>query len=288
MQQSCYREIQVKPLSPVIGAEIRGVDIGRATDEALSEIRSAIFENLVIFIPEQDITPAQQVTFARFFGDVPPVPDSMFRVHPDSAYVSVLENDEQRPPTVNNWHSDYSFAPMPDFLSVLLTRVIPAVGGDTIWVNMYAAFEALNDQIKQRLRNLSAVHDYMKLYERPSKRHLWEGERYQQMEMARQQHPPVSHPVVRTIPETRRQALFVNESFTRAIEGLPAKESDALLVDLFDHVRTPEYQLRYQWQPDTLAVWDNRVTTHYAVADYFPRRRLVHRVTVKNNERPSP
>ena len=281
------RHITVTPINPVIGAEITGVDLSRELDAATAAgIMDAILDHLVVFFPDQDITPDRQAAFARHFGDVPEVPDSMFRVHADNPCVSVLENDAERPPTVNNWHSDYSFAAKPDFLSILHARSIPDVGGDTIWVNMYAAYEALTDPMKAHLAGRLVTHDFMKLYERPFKRHLWEGKRFEYMEAARLEHPPVRHPVVRTIPETGRRALFVNESFTRNIEDLDERESASLLAFLFEHIRTPEFQIRYRWEPGTLVVWDNRVTVHYAVADYHPRHRLMHRVTVLNHEVP--
>ncbi len=224
------RHISVRPISPVIGAEITGIDLSRELSAAAAaEILEAILDHLVVFFPDQDITPDRQAAFARHFGDVPKVPDSMFRVHADNPCVSVLENDAERPPTVNNWHSDYSFAARPDFLSVLHARSIPDVGGDTIWVNMYAAYEALTDPMKAHLAGRVATHDFMKLYERPFKRHLWKGERFEYMEAARLEHPPVGHPVVRTIPETGRRALYINESFTRNIEDLDERESASLL-----------------------------------------------------------
>lgn len=283
-----YRRIEVRPVNPVIGAEITGIDLRQDMDSGTArEVMSALLDHLVVFFPDQDITPNQQVAFARHFGDVPAVPDSMFRVHPQNPYVSILENDAERPPTVNNWHSDYCFAAEPDFLSILHAKVVPDMGGDTIWVNMYAACEALTDQMKAHLRGLKATHDFMKLYERPFKRHLWEGARCEHMEAARKEHPPVAHPVARRIPETGRLALFVNESFTRNIEGLADRESAALLDYLFNHIRTPEFQIRHRWRRNTLAMWDNRVTVHYALADYYPRHRLVHRVTVLNHEVPA-
>ena len=205
-EASIYRNISVSPINPAIGAEIADVDLSRELDAATAaEIMAAILDHLVVFFPGQDIAPDRQAAFARHFGDVPEVPDSMFRVHADNPYVSVLENDAERPPTVNNWHSDYSFAPRPDFLSILHARSIPDVGGDTIWVNMYAAYEALTDPMKTHLDGRLATHDFMKFYERPFKRHLWEGARFDYMEAARRDHPPVRHPVVRTIPETGRR-----------------------------------------------------------------------------------
>ena len=283
-----YQRISVKPINPVIGAEITDIDLRQNLDDTTAaEIMAAIQEHLVVFFPDQNITPNQQAAFARHFGEVPEVPNSMFRVHPDNPFVSVMENDLERPPTVNNWHSDYSFAGVPDFLSILHAQSIPDVGGDTIWANLYAAYEALSDQIKAQLTGLVGIHDFMKLYEQPLKRHLWEGERYQYMDAARLDYPPVGHPMVRTIPETGRRALFVNESFTRNIQGMDERESANLLNLLFEHIRIPEFQFRYQWSPKTLVIWDNRVTVHYAVADYYPRHRLMHRVTVLNHEVPS-
>jgi taurine dioxygenase len=282
-----YQRIVVRSINPVIGAEITGIDLRHDIDDpTTSEVKSAIFDNLVVFFPDQKITPDEQVAFARRFGDVPEVPNSMFRVHPDNQYVSVLENDAKNPPTVNNWHSDYCFAAQPDFLSILHTQIVPDIGGDTIWVNMYAAYEALSDKLKAYLSGLQATHDFMKLYTRSFKAHLWEGKRLQYMEAAQREYPPVQHPVVRTISETGRQALFINESFTCDIEGLTEAESASLLNFLFAHTQTPEFQIRYQWKPNILAVWDNRATVHYALADYHPQHRLIHRVTVLNHEVP--
>lgn len=277
----------VEPLTCAAGAEIKGIDLRAPLSDA---DRQTVSDGLrdwgVVFLPGQDITPDQQVAFARHFGRVPKVPDSMFRVHPDNAYVSVLENDAERPPTVNTWHSDYSFAALPDYVSVLRSKIVPAYGGDTIWVNMVAAYEALPDRMKGMIHGLTATHDFMYLYERPFKKFLWEGDRFQYMEAARLEHPPVSHPVVRTIPETGQKALYVNESFTRHIDGVRENESRSILSYLIEHIKTPEYQVRFTWTADTVALWDNRTTAHYAVADYHPAHRLMHRVTVLNDEVP--
>jgi len=281
-------EITVAPLTCHAGAAIEGIDLrAPLTAGNRQVILDALRDWGVVFFRDQAITPDQQVAFAKEFGRVPKVPDSMFRVHPDNPYVSVLENDADRPPTVNTWHSDYSFAAVPDYGSILHAKIVPPYGGDTIWTNMVAAYEALPDRVKQSLEGLTATHDFMHLYERPFKAFLWEGERFQYMEAARLEHPPVSHPVVRTIPETGQKALFVNESFTRHIDSLGDSEGRSLLGYLVDHLRTPEYQVRFSWTPDTVAFWDNRTTVHYAVADYHPAHRLMHRVTVMNDEVPA-
>ncbi len=279
--------IEVAPLTPAAGAEITGIDLTQPLNTAeVDAVHRALLDHGVIFFRDQPVTPDQEVVFARNFGRVPEVPDSMFRVHPDNRFVSVLENDADRPPTVNTWHSDYSFAAVPDYASILRSVIVPPAGGDTIWVNMVAAYEALPDKMQQLIDGLTATHDYMYLYERPFKKYLWEGERFDHMEQGRREHPPVSHPVVRTIPDTGKKALYINESFTRHIDGMDDTEGRSTLRYLIDHIRTPEYQVRFNWTPDTVAFWDNRTTVHYAVADYHPAHRLMHRVTVLNDEVP--
>lgn len=281
------RHIEVTPIHPVIGARVTGIDLSAGTGvDALREIRAALMAHCVIFFPGQDLAPARQVAFARHFGEVPPCPDAYFQMHPDDPHVSVLVNDEARPPTVNNWHSDNSQNATPDFASVLYAREIPEVGGDTIWVNMYAVYEALPAEIRATIDSLQAIHDFMNLYSRPVKSRLWEGERAARMERERRNSPPVAHPMVRTHPETGRRALFVNESFTSHIVGMERRASRAMLDYLFEVIRTPEHQIRYGWTAGDVAMWDNRCTVHYAVADYWPRRRVMHRVSVLNGEVP--
>ncbi len=279
--------LNIAPLTTCIGAELSGIDLcvpWSNTDAAA--VHQALMDYGVIFFRDQAITPDQQVAFGKLFGRVPEVPDSMFRVHPDNPYVSILENDADNPPTVNTWHSDYSFAALPDFASILHAIDVPEVGGDTIWCDMTAAFEALPDRMQKMLDGLTATHDYMYLYERPFKSNLWEGERYQYMEAARIAHPPVSHPVIRTHPETGRKALFVDESFTRHIDGMRETESRSIISYLIAHITLPEFQVRFRWTSNTVAFWDNRNTVHYAVADYHPAHRLMHRITVLKDEVP--
>lgn len=276
----------IRPVTPGVGAEVGGVDLGADLAEAtVARLRAALIEHGVLFFRDQPIEPDRQVAFARRFGHVPRVPDSMFLVHEANPYVSVLANDADRPPTVNNWHSDYSFAAEPDFASVLRSVVVPDCGGDTVWAGMFAAWEGLPDRMQRHLEGLTATHDFMKLYERPVKKRLWNGERGRLMEAARLQFLPVSHPVVRVHPENGRKALFVNESFIRHIDGMSESESRHLLAYLFEHCKAPEFQVRFRWSPDCVAMWDNRSTIHYAVADFHPAHRLMHRVTVLERPR---
>lgn len=279
-------DFEIRPLCPALGMEVSGIDLTRALNsEQVRVLRRALVDRSVLCFRDQNLSPDQQVKFASSFGHVPQVPDSMFLVHPDNPHVSVLENDANRAPTVNNWHSDYSFAAEPDFASVLQANIIPQIGGDTVWSSMFAAYDGLSDGMKTRLEGLTAAHDYMKLYERPAKKAAWAGERGKLMQASRQKFPPVYHPVVREHPESGRKALFVNESFTRHIDDLSVNESHILLEHLFAQARVPEYQLRLSWNPGDLVIWDNRSTVHYALADYYPQHRRMHRVTVLEHPR---
>lgn len=270
-----------RPIQNRTGSVFENLDLSSPMDHSvIAAIRAALVDRCVVVIPRQSLTPAHQVAFAKHFGHVPKVPDSMFRVHDDDASVSVLENDVDRPPTVNNWHSDYSFAAEPDLASVLYAVAVPDQGGDTVWCNQFAAYEALSDRMQTFLDGLTASHDFMKLYERPAKQALWEGARGALMRQAAAAFPPVSHPVVQPHAESGRNALFVNQSFTRHIDGMSESESRWLLGFLFEHMQAPEFHLRHHWQPGDLVMWDNRSTAHYAVADYHPAHRLMHRVTV--------
>ena len=275
MEHIGYRHFEVRPCNPVIGARVRGLRFGpHLPDEAIEEVKVALDRHLVLFFEGQDITPAEQVAFGRRFGRLqvhqylPSLPD-----HPE---IVVLENDRDRPPQVNFWHSDVTFLEEPPLGSILLAREIPPCGGDTIWSNMYAAYEALSEPVRRAVDGLRAVH-------------VGQVERYEAAYGkggdAPRKPPRAEHPVVRIHPRTGRKALFVHPAATASIVGLPKSESDALLQMLFRHADTPEFQVRLTWMRDMVAFWDNRCTQHYAVADYWPERRLMHRVTM-DGDRP--
>lgn len=279
-------DVEFRKLTPNIGVEVTGIDLAQSLDaEILEALRSALVSQGVIFFRDQNLSTDQQVELSRRFGHVPKVPDGPFLVHEDNPFVSVLANDENRPPTVNNWHSDNTFYREPDFASVLYAAELPETGGDTVWSSTDAAYQGLSAGMQRYLDGLTAVHDFMKLYERPVKSILWEGEREQLMRKQAEDHPPVRHPVIRTHPETGRKTIFVNRSFTRHIVELSEAESRHILEFLFEHVEIPEYQVRFNWRQGSVAIWDNRCTQHYAVADYYPRVRRMHRVTVLENPR---
>ena len=267
-----YETIEVEPLSPMIGAEIRGVDLSKPLgNQQHSEIHRALMEHLVIFMRDQDIDLDQQKAFGRLFGKLHVHPTAPSPAgHPE---ILVIKADASSKAIAGNrWHTDVSCEEEPPMGSILHMRELPPSGGDTMFANMYAAYEALSEPMKQFLSGLSAWHESEQVH-RGTLGHAT-------LQRGLKEYPKALHPIVRTHPETGRKCLFVNSGFTTRIEGLGAKESRAILDMLFDHVRTPEFQCRFRWRPKSLAFWDNRSTQHYALWDYFPQSRLGYRVTV--------
>ena len=262
-------------LSPVIGTEVLGIDLGRPLESVIIEfLQELLVERKVIFFREQTISVAQHIEFARRFGDL--------EVHPftpnDAAYPELihLDNGPGNPPYINIWHSDVTWRQCPSLGSILRAREVPEVGGDTLFANMEAAYDALPEATKARLDGLVAVHDNTPFLEGMRQRGASEDE----IEARRAQFPPMRHPVVRTHPVSGRKSLYVNSAFTRYIEGMPKAESDALLAQLYQQANIPDYQCRFRWRADSLAFWDNRGAQHYAAADYHPAVRKMERVTI--------
>ena len=235
-----------------------------------AEIHRALLEYKVIFFPDQNITPEQHVTFARRFGTLETHPFVPHRDgHPE---VMVLKKNDRMGGYENVWHSDVTWRLAPSLGSVLLAREVPAVGGDTLFCDMYAAYEGLDDDVRTALEGLRAVHDFTRTF----------GILLDKEELAKKQaeFPPAEHPVVRTHPETGRKGLYVNAAFTSHIVGMEPHESKRLLSLLYRQATVPEYQCRFRWRPYSVAFWDNRAVQHYANSDYYPQRRLMERVTI--------
>ena len=266
-----YRRIAPGPLSPTVGAEINGVSLSEPMDEAtFDEVHRALLEYKVIFFRDQDITPEQHVAFARRFGALETHPFVPHREgHPE---VMVLKKNEQIGGYENVWHSDVTWRLEPSLGSVLLAREVPSVGGDTLFCDMYAAYEGLSERVRTSLDGLRAVHDFTRTFG-----HMMSAE---ELAKKQQEFPPAEHPVVRTHPETGRKGLYVNAPFTSHIVGMDAADSDRLLERLYRQATVPEYQCRFRWRPYSVAFWDNRAVQHYAVSDYFPRPRVMERVTI--------
>ncbi|WP_347903218.1 taurine dioxygenase [Pseudomonas purpurea] len=269
--------LNIVPLSSALGAQISGVDISRPlTVEQRDAIEQALLKHQVLFFRDQPINPQQQARFAANFGDLhihpiyPNVPEQPEVLILDTAETDVRDNAV--------WHTDVTFLPTPALGAVLSAKLLPEFGGDTLWASGIAAYEALSEPMKTLLHGLSATHDFVKSF--PLERFGTTPEALAQWEEARRKNPPLSHPVIRTHPVSGRKSLFVNEGFTTKINELTETESEAILKLLFAHATRPEFTIRWRWQQHDVAFWDNRVTQHFAVDDYRPARRVMHRATV--------
>jgi len=197
---------------------------------------------------------------------------------PEAPELFILDNHAGNPTDNDAWHTDVTFIETPPMGSILYAKSLPPNGGDTIWANMKAAYEALSPAFREFLQGLDAVHDFARGF--PVRGVVANAAGAEKHAQAAEEHPPVLHPVVRTHPETGEDGLFVNFGFTERIKGLRRKESDAILGMLFEHVTKPEFQVRFRWSDNAVAFWDNRVTQHYAVNDYLPNRRVMNRATI--------
>ncbi|GAA3370465.1 TauD/TfdA family dioxygenase [Streptomyces antimycoticus] len=270
-----YERFELAPLGRVIGAEIRGLDLSRPLDPALrEELNRALLEWKVLFFRGQHLTPERQRGFARHWGELETNP--LLAAGTSEDVVRFDKGSGATPTFENIWHTDVTFRTRPALGAVLQLREVPPVGGDTLWADMAAAYDNLPAEVKDRIDDATAVHDFIPGFSR-----FYGPERlapFQEM------FPPVEHPVVRTHPETGRRMLFVNTSFTTRITGMEREESDRLLSFLCRQAHVPEYQVRFHWQPGDIAFWDNRATQHYAVNDYAPHRRVAERVAIEGDQ----
>jgi len=271
------QHLTVTPLSPTIGAVIGNIDLSQPLDDgAQANITQALLTHQVIFFRDQHIPPQQQRDFATRFGKL--------HIHPiyptvaDAEEIIILDTSRDNPPDNDNWHTDVTFIETPPLGAILYARQLPSLGGDTTWSNSIAAYEGLSPAFQRLLDGLTASHDFEKSFPRdrygntPADDARWQK--------TRAMHPTVNHPVIRTHPVTGRKGLFVNSGFTTKINELSKPESDAVLALLFAHIAKPEFTIRWQWRENDIAFWDNRCTQHYALADYLPQRRIMHRATI--------
>ena len=260
-------KLAVRPITPAVGAVASGVDLARPlAPETVAGIRRAILDHGVVFFREQDLTREQTAAFMRNFGDLCTDPFSVAALSPPTEQNTVhdMPTYAQRRATAI-WHMDSTLAPAPAAILALRALQLPeSGGGDTCWGSMIAAYETLSEPVRQFIDGLSAEHSASKtlpLLGGKVTGHLQETMRN-------------VHPVVRVHPETGRKALFVNELWTDSIVGLSPHESDSLLRMLWKHAESPEFTMRWQWQVNDLAIWDNRSFQHYAVQDYHGNRVL--------------
>jgi len=271
-----FEHFEARRASPFLGAEITGLDLARPLSPLVAkEIETALVEFKVLFFRDQAITAEQHAAFARHFGEL--------EIHPflpagDAPELIRFAKDENVVGVENNWHSDVSWREVPSLGSVLRAHEVPEIGGDTIWTDMEAVYEGLPEDLREEIRELRAVHDFVHTFGLA----LSEEERAAK----RVEFPPASHPVVRTHPVSQRHCLYVNPIFTSHVEGMDREASDALLQRLYAETKVPEYQVRFHWEPNSIAFWDNRSTQHYAVSDYWPAKRVMERLTIIG-DRPS-
>ncbi|WP_101674639.1 TauD/TfdA dioxygenase family protein [Alloalcanivorax mobilis] len=272
-----YRNIEVRKVTPRLGAEIHGVDLSQELEEdTLAEIRRALVDNQVIFFRDQDMTLDQHKAFGRRFGELHVHPAAKSpEGHPE--VLPIHADEHSRYVAGEAWHTDVSCDEEPPMASILRLHTVPECGGDTLFSSMYAAYDALSPRMKEFLKSCKAVH---------SGEHVYRGY-YQtgkgQREDTQNAFPEHEHPVIRTHPESGRQSLYVNSGFTTRIVGLNKDESDALLKFLFNHIAQPQFHCRFNWRKNSIAFWDNRCVQHYAMWDYYPEVRSGYRVTIKGD-----
>jgi alpha-ketoglutarate-dependent taurine dioxygenase len=271
-----YQRIGVEALSPALGAEVSGVDLSRPLDdESLDEIRQAFLAHLVIFFRDQSLTPEQYLRFARSMG----VPSEYPMVKGMDGYPEITEVVKKEDERVNFggiWHSDTTYLACPPMGTLLYAREIPPLGGDTLFANMYLAYESLSPGMRRLLDGLTAVNSANKseaATTRADRRRDRPGDAGHTLTVA-------EHPIVRTHPETGRKALYVNPGHTLRITGLHEAESAPILEYLYRHQTRPEFSCRFRWQRDSLAFWDNRAAQHYPLNDYHGHRRALQRITL--------
>ena len=270
-----YETITIDKLTPIIGAEISGVDLSAPlSNHQMSEIHRALAENAVIFFRDQDMTPEQHLSFGRNFGELHSHPAAPhFAGHPE---LMIIRADKDSPRANGEaWHSDVSCDPEPPMGSILYIKQCPPKGGDTLFASMYSAYEALSDRMKVYLDGLTAVHDGEPVY-----RGMYANLGMQDKPV----YPRAEHPIIRTHPVTGRKALYVNRGFTTSIVGVPRDESAGILAYLFDLSEDPLFQCRFRWRENSVAFWDNRCTQHRAMWDYWPHTRSGFRVTVAGDK----
>ncbi len=269
--------IKIMPLTPVIGAEVTGVDLSDPKPGDVEAVRKALTDRQVLFFRDQDVlAPEAQVAFAAAFGPLHTHPAApQMAGHPEIFVIHA--HRESRVANGNGWHTDVSCDVEPPMATLLQLHVLPPTGGDTLFSSMFAAFESLSPVMQAFLASLTATH---------ASEHVYRG-RYADrgVDDSNRTYPSAVHPVVRTHPWSGRQALYVNPSFTTRINELTTDESQALLDYLYRHQQRPEFQVRFRWTPNAVAFWDNRCTQHFALWDYWPEERKGHRVTIQG-ERP--
>ena len=269
-------DIGIHPVSGALGAEVSDVDLSRdLDDQTLGVLRRAWLEHLVLFFREQPLPPPRFLAFARRFGEIIEYP-FVKGLDDYPEIIPVVKLEHERINFGGVWHSDTAYLDAPPMASMLLAREVPPAGGDTLFANMYLAYEALSDGMKRLLGDLRAVNSSTKAdASRTREDRIAERGRADARTVYE-----AAHPVVRVHPETGRKALYVNVAHTVRFEGMTEEESAPILAMLYRHQVRAEFTCRFRWRPGSLAFWDNRCAQHNAVNDYGGHRRVMHRITL--------
>jgi len=270
--------IKVEKSDSALGAKISGFDLSKPfSDEDVSNFVQAISENEVVFIRDQNISHEDHKRLATYFGSL--------QTHP--AYptvdgfpeITILENDRENPSKIEEWHTDMTFKTSPPLGSILVGRIIPETGGDTLFASLSAAFSDLDKSMQEQLEKLNAIHSF----EHGFRESLAEEGGRERLAQALKDNPPISHPVVKVHPITNKKILYVNRLFTSHIQDMDTNASEELLEFLFNHIQKDKFVYRFSWESNSIAFWDNRSVLHKPVNDYWPQLRRMERITIEGN-----
>ena len=268
-----HQNIEVTPLTGAMGAELRGVDLSQnMDDDTFGSIHKALLDHGVVFFRDQVITPAQQLAFARRWGEIhyhphmPCIPDHQ-------GIIEIVKKEDDTVVFGEDWHTDQMFTPTPARVTMLYAKQVPPVGGYTLFANLHLAYDTLSDGMKALIADLRTISIYDKQKTRPAA---------MKVSAPDQEAEAAEHPLVREHPETGRKALYLcHAGITRHITGMTDEESRPILSYLLQHATKPDFTCRFRWAVGSMAIWDNRRALHYPVNDYNGYRRVMHRITVK-------
>ena len=271
--------MKIEQVTPVIGAELSGIDLNHLSSNELDDIYGALIEHKVIFFRDQNLTPEAHLAFAKSFGE-PEAPHPIYPSIEGYENIVLLKSGAGSKPDTNDWHKDMTFKANPPFTSILHAIQVPDVGGDTMWSNTNAAYTALPLMWQNYLTDMEAIHDIGTF-----RNDLYFKGGIEAVNDGLKNTGSAVHKIVDTHPVSGLKYLNVNQSFTRHIIGEIQGESDRILQYLYQHMAKPEFQVRLRWRNNTVAMWDNRITHHYAICDYLPKVRHMQRVTVLRDKR---
>jgi taurine dioxygenase len=276
--------IEVKPIAGALGAELHGIDLANMNDDDFADMHDAFLAHQVVFFRDQKLTPVEQIGLARRFGEIhlhpymQGLPD-----HPE--ILEIIKREEDTKNFGGGWHTDQAFSPRPAMCTMLYAKESPKFGGDTMFTNMYAAYEALSDTMKSVLAPLKGLFlgDRSAATGGPSRKEKYLGQGVMKpKDPGADEGTQAEHPIVRTHPETGRKSLFLS-SHTAKFVGMTDEESAPLLSFLRQHSVRPEFTCRFRWEPGSFAIWDDRCTQHFAINDYNGQRRVMHRITIRGD-----